>query len=321
MALRSRPVAGKPAAAPAQQKKLFHRGDEGRRRIDNEIELQKQRNKRQPFRFRVAVGETKQIIVVDDKPDFFLYEHNMKNPRTGKWGMFMPCLKEIDNCPLCEQVGESYYAMYLTVIDLTPFTTGSGETVEFSRKLLVVKPSQQKKFIRRYEKEGTLRGAAFECARDKDKESSIGGDIEFLEMVPEEELQGYTRSWTDREGKKHTEVCHEPFKYEELVEVPTVEALRALAGGEPTPGSREQVARTLQDEEDEDGWDDDDASAPWKEEETETTGRKAKEVAEEEDEDEDEEEEQPQRITRTRTRPAAAASGATSALRRRSRER
>jgi hypothetical protein len=310
----------RPAQAASEQaptKKLFHRGDEGRRRIDAEIELQKQRNTRQPFRFRVAPGETKSIIVVDEKPDFFLYEHNMKNPRTGKWGMFIPCLKEVDNCPICEQVGESYYAMYLTVIDLSPFTTKSGETIEFSRKLLVVKPSQQKKFIRRYEKEGTLRGAAFDCSRDKDKESSIGGDIEFLEMVPEAELRQYTRSWTDKDGKKHVETCHEPFKYEELIEVPTVAALRALVGGEPTPGSKEYVARSLDDAGTEDGWDDDDASVPWEEETPET---KTAAAMKDEDEEGDEDEEATPRVRRTRPAPVTSRAASAPVPRRRTRE-
>jgi hypothetical protein len=303
-------------ASPAGRKTLFHRGDEGRQRIDSELELQKQKQaqSRKPFRFRVAVGATAEIIVVDEKPDFFLYEHNMKNPRTGKWGMIMPCLKEVDNCPLCEKVGESYYAMYLTVIDLTPFETRSGETVEFSRKLLVVKPSQQKKFIRRYEKEGTLRGALFECSRDKDKESAIGNDIEFIEMVPEDELRQYTRSWKDQEGKKHTENCFEPFVYEELIEVPTIEALRALVGAEPPPGSKEQVARDIGGD---DGWDDDDAEGtPWTDDEEEkpsTPAKSARRRAADDDDDDDdkkapdktEEAEEAEEPARRRTTTAA----------------
>ena len=199
-----------------------------------------------PFRFRVSVGDTKSIIIVDDKPDFFMYEHALKDAE-GNWGkLFSGCVKTFDNCPVCESQGkESYYAMVLTCIDLSPFSLRDGTQVEFSRKLLVVKPAQQKKFLRFYAKEGTLRGALFEMTRDGDKDSSIGNDIEFIEFVEEEELTSYTRSWKDREGKQHHENCDEPYDYEKLFEEPTTEKLRALAGGRAAPGSRESNDREL----------------------------------------------------------------------------
>lgn len=51
-------------------------------------------------------------------------------------------------------------------------------------------------------------------------------------------METYTRSWKDKDGKKQTEVCHEPYVYEDLFEEPTEENLRALVGGRPSPGSR-----------------------------------------------------------------------------------
>lgn len=230
----------------------FFRGADGMRRTDEEIERSKQKAEQRreaggkPFRFRVPVGETRKIIICDEKPDFFMYEHALKDA-DGNWGrLFSGCVKTFDNCPVCESVGkESYYAMFLTVVDLTPFHMRDGTEVEFSRKLLVVKPAQQKKFLRFYNKEGTLRGAVFEMTRDGDKDSSIGNDIEFIEFAPEDEMQSYTRSWKDKEGKKHTENCDEPFLYEDLFEEPTTEKLRALVGGSPAPGSRAHADREL----------------------------------------------------------------------------
>lgn len=228
------------------------RGEEGRRRAEQELEKQRaaaearKSGQGQPFRFRVPVGETRQVVVVDDAPDFFQYEHNLKNPKTGFWDIFTGCVSEYDNCPVCESSGkDAYYAMYLTVIDLTPYKSKSGDQVDFSRKLMVVKPAQQKKFTRFFEREGTLRGAIFDMTRDGDKDSSIGNDIEFVEFMPEDELATYTREWMDREKKRHVEDCTVPFDYEKLFPEPTVDALRAIVGGRPAPGSREQEQEEL----------------------------------------------------------------------------
>lgn len=231
----------------------FFRGEDGMRRTEEELEIQKQRAEQRkaqndkPFRYYTKVGKTQQIIICDDKPDFFMYEHAMKDAE-GNWGrLFTGCTKTFDNCPACEALGrESYYGMYLTVIDLTPFTTRDGDTVDFSRKLLVVKPAQQKKFLRFYAKEGTLRGAVFDMTRDSDKDPSIGNDIEFVEFAPEDELETYTRSWKDREGKRHEEICHEPYNYEEIFDAPDSDAIRAIVGGEPPPGSREGDRRAIE---------------------------------------------------------------------------
>lgn len=234
----------------------FYRGDAGRQKAEEELARQKaaaEARKEQgnmPFRFRVGVGDTTQFVVLDDIPDFYRFEHNLKNLKTGFWDTYTGCIKEWDNCPVCDVAErESYYAMYLSVLDLTPFKTRDGEKHEFSRKLLVVKPAQQKKFQRAYakaEKDGrTLRGAIFEVTRDGEKDSAIGNDIELIEFMEEDELATYTRSWKDKDGKKHTEDCSEPFDYEKLFQEPDAESLRAIVGGSPTPGSRAHEEREL----------------------------------------------------------------------------
>lgn len=240
------------ASGGASRPSGFVRGDAGRARTDTELKRQKERSEQRraqankPFRFYVPVGETRQFIICDDAPDFFLYEHALKDAE-GRWGrMFCGCIKEFANCPVCRTAErESYYAMALTIVDLTPFDTRDGDTVEFSRKLLIVKPQQQKKFLRFFQKEGTLRGALFETTRDGEKDATIGNDIEFLEFVPEKEMESYVRTWKDREGKKHTENCAEPYVYEEVFDEPTEESLLAIAGGDPVPGSRAANDREL----------------------------------------------------------------------------
>lgn len=280
------------------------RGAEGRQRAEQELERQKERAKQRkeqgnmPFRFRVADGETTQFVVLDDEPSFFRHEHNLKDPQTGRWSIFTGCVAEFDNCPVCQASGrEPYYAMYLTVIDLTPFKDKSGTQHEFSRKLLVVKPAQQKKFIRAYDKAerdgNTLRGAIFETSRDSDKDSAIGNDIELVEFMDEDELSTYKRSWKDREGKKHTEDCSEVLDYDKLFPEATTEELRQMMGTGPAFGSREEEEENLggrrnarrgksRDEEDEDDY------------EKPALNKRSRRVTEEEDE----EEEKPRRSAR-----------------------
>jgi hypothetical protein len=310
-----------------------YRGEEGMARVEREIERQKQASdarksrRNEPFRFKVPVGETHQLIICDDKPDFFRYEHNLKGA-DGKFGLITSCVKENDNCPACEVSGkESYYAMYLTCVDLTPFKTKAGEKVEFSRKLLVVKPAQQKKIIRLYRKEKSLRGMILDMTRDGEMSPSIGNDIEFVDFADEKEMATYTRSWKDKEGKKHTENCDEPFDYEKLFPEQTAEELRAIVGGKPTPGSKDsdreelegrrgRPKRRSEEGDDADGWDKEEDDAPWddKEEERPRRGaaRRAKDVEEEEEsprrarraKDEEVEEETPRRGRRGKSEEA-----------------
>jgi len=199
-----------------------------------------------PFRFYCPTGETREYIIVDNEPDFFRFEHNLKNPRSGKWDIFCACINEHANCPIdAASERPAYYAMYLTIIDLTPYTAASGEEVEWSKKLLVVKPQQQKKFTRFFEREGTLRGMLIAATRDGDKDAAIGNDQEFIEFVTEDELLSYETEYTDKKDKVHTVIGHEPFDYDELFPMPTEAQLRALVGGHAEPGSRESNERAV----------------------------------------------------------------------------
>lgn len=235
-------------AAPAGR---FHRGAEGMARVDEEIAKSKARaeaRKEQagkPYRFRVPDGESRECVILDDKPDFFMYEHCTKGP-DGFYNVFTSCVKETENCGMCESTGkESYYAMFLSVLDLTPYTNRKQETVEFSRKLFVVKNQQQKKFMRWYQKEGSLRGLIIECSRDGDKQPAIGNDIEIVGNMDDKQLAEYVREWKDQKGKTHTEQCGEPYDYEALFAEPNADDIRQRAGTSPTPGSRAAVEREL----------------------------------------------------------------------------
>jgi hypothetical protein len=184
-----------------------------------------------PFRFFCGVGETRELIVVDEKPDFFRYEHNLPD-RDGRWKIFTSCINEYANCPICHTGNKQpYFAMYLTVIDLTPYTNKQGEEVPWSKKLLVVKPAQQKKIMRKLDQHGSLRGAVLSMSRDGDKDASIGNDIELVEFLEEDQLLEYETSYVNQKNEQIDVIGHEPFDYDELFPEQTEEQLAAIAGG------------------------------------------------------------------------------------------
>lgn len=249
-AVPSRP-AGRAAQTQGSQINTSHRGEDGRNR--SLVEQQKAADRaalkgssdvRMPFRFRVPAGQEASFIVLDESPDFFRYEHATKDQQ-GKWGStFHPCIAEVDDCPVCRVTGTpGYYAMYFTVIDLRPYTDSKGNQIDFSRKLLVVKPAQHKKFLRAYtrlqQEYGTMRGAIFDVARDSSTDAAIGNDISLSndEPLTEDELHEYVRYWTDKDGKEQQEDCFTVFDYDALFPAVTREQLERAVGASPTPGS------------------------------------------------------------------------------------
>lgn len=282
----------------------FMRGSEGRANVDVELKKSAARKEKRdkemnkPFRFRMKDGEEgREIVLLDDAPDFFMYEHTLQDPVTGWHNNFVTCCQVFTDCAICQSTMDGHnasYNMVFTCLDLQSYTTKKGETVPYSRKLYMVKQGQHKKFMRLYEKKGTLRGARFVLARDGDKSPAIGSDIEFDGFMEEAELQEYVREYTDREGKKHVEDCSEPFVYEDVFDAPDPQAIRDMVpGSSPPPGSREaneeepvRAKKHRKDEEEEEFEEDDGADAAWEEEEEDEV--EAEEEAEEEEEVEEE---------------------------------
>lgn len=226
-----------------------------------------------PFRFFCVPGETRQIVVVDDELQFFRFEHALQDKRSGKYDNFVPCIREHMDCPACSvDSREPYFAMYLTIIDLTPYEARNGDTVEWSKKLLVVKPMQQKKFIRLFEQHGTMRGMILDMTRDGDKDAVIGNDIAFIDFMEEDELAEYETEYVDKENKAHEIIGHEAFDYDVLFPEMTEQQIAALSGGKSGTalGSRERTRRDLDDQGDGGGRTGGRAAAPGR-----TAGRRA----------------------------------------------
>lgn len=233
-------------AQPARQTGGY-RGAEGRKMMELEEERAKARkeaaalNSHMPFRFFCPEGgEPRQFVIIDEEPDFFRHEHCLKDKRSGKWNIFCECLGENANCPVCKVAERpSYFGMFLTIIDLESYINKDNVEVPWSKKLLMVKTQQQKKFTRLHSQHGSLRGMIIEVTRDSQKDSSIGNDIQFIDFMDEDELLTYETVYIDSNKKSHDIIGHEVFDYDELFPRPTEQQLRALVGGKAEPGSRE----------------------------------------------------------------------------------
>lgn len=318
-------------ATPQKARRGMYRGAgaiEKAQQEQEEVERRREQRRAQasgPMRLYLKQKSSREVVIVDEAPDFFMFEHQIYNH--GKPGLpkysYTGCVKEYETCPACQQHGDSSFNLYLTVIDLAEYTNAKNEVVEFSKKLMVVKSGSQRKFIRRHAKNGSLRGQVVNLTRDGDKDPVIGNDIEWDDKIDEEELTGaYIREWTDREGKKHVENCGEVYDYEEIFQEPSVEnILEQLDGEVEAPaGSREQARAELdseeeEEEEGEDGWEGDEAQdAPFDPDEEE------EEEGEGEEEGEEEEEEAPKRPPR-RTSKASAKKAPTRSAGRKARRR
>jgi len=230
-----------------------YRGGAGLRQMEEEQKRQeaaKEARKArgfEPFRFWVPVGETRQLVIIDDAPDFFRYEHALKDKRSGRYDNFLPCINEDANCPVCKDSEKpSYFAMYLTVIDLTPYENKDGDEIPWSKKMLVVKPAQQKKIARLYEKHGTTRGMILDMTRDGDKDAAIGNDIEFVDFMDEEELDGFYETYKDKDGKTVEIIGGEIFDYDKIYPEMTEKQLATIAGvSDHGTGNRDDDDRAI----------------------------------------------------------------------------
>lgn len=216
-------------------------------RLDAEKEQRKQRAG-EPHRFFVTVGEEREFVIIDEHITFMRREHVLQDGN-GKYRNVVPCTMEEEDCPVCAQFPDrqSTLNLLLTVIDLTPFENSQGETIEWSKKLLVVKPGQHKIFTRWEDREQNLRGLIIRTARDNKTDFAIGNDMEIVGEMSEEDLLTYETSYENREGETIDVLGHEPYDYEEIF--PQLDAVEVckLAGIQhrERAGSRAAVNRDI----------------------------------------------------------------------------
>ena len=153
--------------------------------IRQKEESDRRKNGANAFRFFVEKGKEAELIILDSRIEegWAMWEHNLK--QDGKWGRHVPCVKSFATCPICTNKAadsRSTYITFLTVLDLTGYTTREGKHVPYSKRLLPISASQLEQFIRiqdaAIEESGTLRGTYLIMSRDNgDKSPRIGAPI------------------------------------------------------------------------------------------------------------------------------------------------
>lgn len=191
------------------------------------------------------------------KDGFAVWEHQVWGPNVGKEQktFYRASCKEFEDDPLTRLSGkEPALVTYLTVLDLTPYTTAQGKEYAYTRRILPIKYNQLSDYTKIFEvimkNKGTLRGAYLFMERDtSDSKSPKIGTPTLLENgmlfdhLTEEELEAdYGHDAVkNRDGK----VIHEanamlqPFSLTDVYpSKPTAEALRAEFGGDAPLGGQ-----------------------------------------------------------------------------------
>ncbi|XHR29739.1 MAG: hypothetical protein ACFUZC_04110 [Chthoniobacteraceae bacterium] len=121
------------------------------------------------YRFHLLAGRETDVIILDSSFDeaVGLYEHNIQRA-DGSWGNYIGCTRK--NCSACERHGESYYVIFLTILDLRSYVDKTGKTIPFTKMLLPIKLSILPRFHAiasvAMKKAGTLRGTQVKARRE-----------------------------------------------------------------------------------------------------------------------------------------------------------
>lgn len=206
------------------------------------IEEERKNRVYQPMRFFLKAGDQADLVVLDYQMGPFFHEHELtwdpkfKTQRNGRpVNIYEPCPKDWEPCPICaEAERESYYVLYLTIIDMRGYTNKDGVQVPFSKKLLPVKFRDQGFFLRQAERNGgSLRGVHLLMTRDNKEQSKIG-QPEFIETVSEEDIiatfQHPERRNQQGEVVKEANADCYPYDYAKLFRKPSAADLRARYG-------------------------------------------------------------------------------------------
>ena len=242
-----------PATAAAPDDSFMHRGVDANQHRTRELERQQQRREQgyAPFRYWLPVGAQGDIIILDNELGPCFYEHAVPGPGND-WSKVTHelCPKEYETCPLCAgQQGqkESYYIMFLSIIDLRPYTKRDGTVINWGRKLLAVKAQQQNYFVRLLERcNNNLRGTHLLMTRDAQQSFNIGNP-EYITSYTEEQIaQSFShpevKSAQDGRVLKLANADMFPYEYGRVFKRPTGEDLRRRYGGVAPAGSATEQA-------------------------------------------------------------------------------
>lgn len=211
------------------------------------------RKKWMPSRFRLKAGETKRLIVIDEKITYAQAEHSVKD-REGKW-QTERCIAATDACPICQLPKHNPAdKILLTVLDLTPWTytdkEGNKVEKEFTKREIAIGTKQFPIWQTLAATQG-LRGLVLDMTRGHEPLEAGIGVPSFVQKLTEEELlETFGHDEIVNEGKvvKEANADITPFNYAAIHTPPSRSELAQKYGIAPAPGSLEERIQEAQDD-------------------------------------------------------------------------
>lgn len=202
-----------------------------------------------PSRFRCQPGETKRLVVLDEKFSFGMREHSLQQA-DGKWTTER-CISEWDSCPLCSRDNVSVYDVaMLTVLDLTPWTKtnadGTTTKYEYTKRVLAVKKGDLPSFSGLLNVHGSFRGLVLDMARGTGQKETASGKPTYVMTLSDDDLisEFGSEEVVSEKGNVIRPVNDSifPFNYEKFFTVPTRGDLSRKYDIPARPGSVEEEA-------------------------------------------------------------------------------
>lgn len=132
-------------------------------------------------RFYLPQGKSAEMLILDKKIEVGAYEHDLPIPGK-KFKKYVPCIAAIPgmNCPLCRAGDIRHYRMFVTVLDLSGYTTKKGTVVARSKKLMAINQGDKEKWQNIQNDvlatHGTMRGTYIFMQRPNEQRSSRNGE-------------------------------------------------------------------------------------------------------------------------------------------------
>lgn len=204
-----------------------------------------------PWRHFLAKGEEVDAIILDNDFGPGLFEHDLTmndrfkrmNPRTGRpFDQFVTSPRQWETDPLEQEGFNPYYATFLTVAILRPYTDGQGRQRSYQRRLVALKGEAMEMMtmiraqqIKAGHADAPLRGVHIVFKRGNGDQSLKTGLPMFIERHSEAEIMetfghpAVTAEQGARAGqivKQANEDCY-PIDYARAFPKPSADAIRA----------------------------------------------------------------------------------------------
>jgi hypothetical protein len=199
------------------------------------------RRKYVPSRFRCSKGETKRLVIVDERFEFGMREHARQKP-DGKWET-VRCISDYDACPMCAVPNNRPYDLVLlTVLDLTPWEK-DGKTYEYTKRVLALKKGDYER-MQSVTSGRKMRGLVLDMERGYGDKESANGVPKYVDELSEDDMIeafGSPEKTYDSGFVLPANNAIIAFDYKTIFEVPSVDELREHLGLAPRPGSKAEA--------------------------------------------------------------------------------